>query len=414
MHAFAQLLDSLIYTRSRNAKLKLIGDYLRATPDPDRGWAMAALTGDLDLPAVKPAVIRALIEERVDPVLFRMSRDYVGDTAETIALALARRPTTRRPASRCRVSAVVDTLNSLSRSDAPAALAAMLDRLDAEERFALLKMATGALADRRLGAARQDRARAGVRGRCRCGRGGVARASPRPMPTLFDWVEGRGDAADRRRRAGVPPVHARAPARGAARRPRGLCRRMEMGRHPRAARPCRRARPGSTAARATTSPAASPTSRARSRTPGVLDGELMVKGEFQGGAEEGGGAASFNALQQRLGRKVVSAKMLADYPAFVRLYDILFDGAEDLRAAALDRAARSGSRRSPPARSRPFRRQRADRRRGFRRARGDPRRRARRGDRGRDAQAPRFAITSPGAAPACGTNGSAIRSPPIA
>jgi DNA ligase-1 len=67
-------------------------------------------------------------------------------------------------------------------------------------------------------------------------------------------------------------------------------------------------------------------------TPGVLDGELMVKGSFQGGAlDEGGGAASFNALQQRLGRKIVSAKMLADYPAFVRLYDILFDGPEDLR-----------------------------------------------------------------------------------
>ncbi|MDB5681570.1 MAG: ATP-dependent ligase, partial [Sphingomonas bacterium] len=67
-------------------------------------------------------------------------------------------------------------------------------------------------------------------------------------------------------------------------------------------------------------------------TPGVLDGELMVKGEFQGGVlEEGGGAASFNALQQRLGRKIVSGKMLTDYPAFVRLYDILFDGPEDLR-----------------------------------------------------------------------------------
>ena len=86
MHAFAALLDSLIYTRSRNAKLKLIADYLLATPDPDRGWALAALTGDLDLPGVKPAVIRALIESRVDPVLFRMSRDYVGDTAETVSL----------------------------------------------------------------------------------------------------------------------------------------------------------------------------------------------------------------------------------------------------------------------------------------------------------------------------------------
>jgi DNA ligase-1 len=60
---------------------------------------------------------------------------------------------------------------------------------------------------------------------------------------------------------------------------------------------------------------------------GVLDGELLVKGEAQGGL-----AASFNALQQRLGRKAVSARMLADYPAFVRLYDIMVEGREDVRA----------------------------------------------------------------------------------
>src|SRR3546814_8560995 len=86
MHAFAALLDSLVYTRPRNAKLRLIGDYLRSTPDPDRGWSLAALTGDLDFKAFKPALIRALIEDRVDPVLFRMSRDSVGDTAGTVEL----------------------------------------------------------------------------------------------------------------------------------------------------------------------------------------------------------------------------------------------------------------------------------------------------------------------------------------
>src|SRR4029453_14126897 len=86
MRDFSQLLDSLVYTRSRNAKLKLIGDYLKATPDPDRGYAMAALTGELNLPAVKPAAIRAIVEERVDPTLFYMSWDYVGDLAETVAL----------------------------------------------------------------------------------------------------------------------------------------------------------------------------------------------------------------------------------------------------------------------------------------------------------------------------------------
>jgi DNA ligase-1 len=64
----------------------------------------------------------------------------------------------------------------------------------------------------------------------------------------------------------------------------------------------------------------------------VLDGELLVRGSDQGVADvHGGAAASFNALQQRLGRKNVSQKMLGSYPAFVRLYDILFEGDDDRR-----------------------------------------------------------------------------------
>jgi DNA ligase-1 len=67
-------------------------------------------------------------------------------------------------------------------------------------------------------------------------------------------------------------------------------------------------------------------------TRGVLDGELLVRGSDQGVADvHGGAAASFNALQQRLGRKSISQKMLRAYPAFVRLYDVLFRGEEDLR-----------------------------------------------------------------------------------
>ena len=86
MRAFARLIDGLVYTRSRNAKVALIADYLRVTPDPDRGWALAALTDAIDLAAVKSATIRAMAETRVDPVLVAMSRAYVGDTAETVAL----------------------------------------------------------------------------------------------------------------------------------------------------------------------------------------------------------------------------------------------------------------------------------------------------------------------------------------
>jgi DNA ligase-1 len=330
MHAFAALLDSLIYTRSRNAKLKLIGDYLRATPDPDRGWAIAALTGDLDLPGVKPALIRALIEERVDPVLFRMSRDYVGDTAETVAL-LWPTPDVLPDPEPLSVSNVVDRLMHLSRSDAPAVLAAMLDRCDAEERFALLKMATGSL---RIGVS------------ARLAKTALAQAFgievdaveevwhglAAPYPTLFAWAEGRGEQ----------PTPADVPVF----RPFMLAHPLEELRvdlHDYAAewkwdgiRVQIVHVAGATRLYSRTGDDVTgsfPDVAAAFGTPGVVDGELMVKGEFQGGMlEDGGGAASFNALQQRLGRKAVSTKMLADYPAFVRLYDILFDGDEDLRA----------------------------------------------------------------------------------
>ena len=331
MHAFAALLDRLIYTRSRNAKLKLIGDYLKATPDPDRGWAIAALTGDLDLPAIKPALIRALIEARVDPVLYRMSRDYVGDSAETVALLW---PGSLEGAGEdLSLGDVVDRLMQLSRSDAPAALAAMLDRLDAEERFALLKMATGAM---RIGVS------------ARLAKTALAQAfdlnvdaveevwhgiDP-PYAALFDWAEGTGSQ----------PTPADVPVF----RPFMLAHPLEDatvdlaeyvaewkwdGIRVQLVHVAGETRLYSRAGDDVTG--SFPDVAAAFATPGVLDGELLVKGEHQGGSlEEGGGAASFNALQQRLGRKKVSGKMLEDYPAFVRLYDILFDGSEDLRDLA--------------------------------------------------------------------------------
>ena len=324
MHAFAALLDSLIYTRGRNAKLKLVADYLRVTPDPDRGWAMAALTEDLDLPGVKPALIRALIEERVDPVLFRMSREYVGDTAETVAL-LWPAPTVPPDPTPLSVADAVDQLRHLSRADAPAELARLLDRLDAEERFALLKMATGAL---RIGVSARlaKQALADAFGL------DVERVeelwhglSP-PYAPLFAWIEGRAPEPT----VDDVPVF----------RPFMLAHGLEDARVDLADYAAEwkwdgiRVQivhvAGQTRLYSRTGDDVTgsfPDVAGAFATPGVVDGELMVKGEFQGGE-----AASFNALQQRLGRKTVSAKMLADYPAFVRLYDILVDGSEDVRA----------------------------------------------------------------------------------
>ena len=145
MRAFSQLLDDLVYTRSRNTKLQLIGDYLRNTPDPDRGIALAALTGCLDIPAVKHAAVRGLAEERVDPVLLHMSRDYVGDMAETVAVLWPKplgEPAEVDDAT-INISAAVERLRSTSRLDAPQVLASMLDHLDSSGRFALLKLAEG-------------------------------------------------------------------------------------------------------------------------------------------------------------------------------------------------------------------------------------------------------------------------------
>src|ERR1700752_4407477 len=86
MNRFAHLLDRLAFEHARNAKLRLMTDYFCVKPDPGGGWALAALTGSLSFAHAKPGLIRALIMERIDPVLFGWSYDYVGDLAETVAL----------------------------------------------------------------------------------------------------------------------------------------------------------------------------------------------------------------------------------------------------------------------------------------------------------------------------------------
>jgi DNA ligase 1 len=326
MRAFSQLLDDLVYTRSRNTKLRLIGDYLKETPDPDRGITLAALTGTLDIPAVKPAAIRALAEARIDPVLLYMSRDYVGDMAETVSLLW---PTPEGELCEIddgsvRISDVVDRLRLASKADAPAELERMLDHLDASGRFALLKLATGAL-------------RVGIS--ARLAKQALANAFELdveqveevwhglrpPYAELFDWGEGRGPQPTAKDVPVFRPfmlAHSLDDARvslddyAAEWKWDGIrIQLVHAG--------------GDTRLYSRTGDdisASFPDIAGAFAIPAVLDGELLVRGEAQGGA-----AGSFNALQQRLGRKNVSAKMRGDYPAFVRLYDILFDGEEDLR-----------------------------------------------------------------------------------
>ncbi len=327
MKRFAALIDRLIYTRSRNSKLALIVDYLRHTPDPDRGWAIAALTESLDFPAVKAGTVRALLATRVDEELFRMSRHFVGDTAETAALLWPDAPGAKDDPS---VSQAVDALASASRSDAPAIVAGLLDRLDADGRYALLKLALGGM-------------RVGVS--ARLAKQAFAQAFDVPVDDveelwhaiappyapLFAWGEGRAERPDLADVAFFRPFMLAHPLEeesvdladyAAEWKWDGI--RVQIVRGGSETRIYSRGGEEISGA--------FPELVTAFDQDAVIDGELLVRGDAQGGPENQGGAASFNALQQRLGRKTVSKKMLADYPAFVRVYDLLGADGEDLRA----------------------------------------------------------------------------------
>ena len=283
-------------------------------------------------------------------MLLYMSRDYVGDMAETVAL-LWPKPPDEPPEiddATIRITDAIERLRSATRLDAPRALASMLDHLDASGRFALLKLATGAL-------------RVGIS--ARLAKQALADAFGLEVEAVEEVWHGLTPAVRRAVRLGRGPrraADARATCRCSARscspirsrRPRSrstIMRPSGNGTGSASSSSMPAARRGSTAAPATTFRGSFPDVAEAFRTPGVLDGELLVRGSDQGVADvHGGAAASFNALQQRLGRKNVSQKMLGAYPAFVRLYDILFDGDEDLRELAVGASGGSGSKPSPP------------------------------------------------------------------
>src|SRR5271156_4963341 len=147
MNRFAELLDRLAYEPGRNNKLRLISAYFRKVGDPDRGYALAALTGALSFKHAKPGLIRDLIAERTDPVLFALSYDYVGDLSETVALMWPKPSPSPQGGGELELSltAVIETLSTLGKAELPARLARWLDTLDETGRWALIKLVTGGL-----------------------------------------------------------------------------------------------------------------------------------------------------------------------------------------------------------------------------------------------------------------------------
>ncbi|MFA9201362.1 MAG: cisplatin damage response ATP-dependent DNA ligase, partial [Cypionkella sp.] len=296
------------------------------TPDPDRGWALAALTDGLDFPAVKSSTIRNLLMERVDPVLWTLSRDFVGDTAETASLLWPAPDVHPNPPS---VSETVELLAAMNRRSVYSERPRRLDRLDASGRYALLKLATGAM---RIGIS----SRLAKVAFAQAFDVGIEEVEEHwhglapPYAPLFDWAAHGHAAPDT---ASLPTF-----------RPFMLAHPLEDTVVDLADYAAEWKWDGIRVQLVRMGGATRLYSRGGDDISGtfpelldvlpmdaVLDGELLVRGSHQGGEE--GGAASFNALQQRLGRKAVSKAMLADYPAFVRLYDVLILEGRDLRPA---------------------------------------------------------------------------------
>ncbi len=401
MNRFAALLDRLAFEAGRNAKLALITDYLRTTPDPERGYAIAAMTGALSFSEAKPAAIRKLISERTDPVLFALSYDYVGDLSETVALmwpdptflspspsggglefnhstqnphpelvegsVIFKHRASTPPFDRLRVrprerlvaicdslplqseveagegqghnqpplhlSDVAATLSTISRRELPAQLAIWLDGLDATGRWALLKLITGGL---RVGvSARLAKTAIAMLGAHSADDiEEVWHGMVPPYVALLAWAEGRGER---------PVMDDQAPFR------------PPMLAHPIEDRDFETLDPKDFAAEwkwdgirvqaAAGMKDGEPITRLFTRTGDEISGGFPDLAETLTGlaganiAFDGellvmidGAVQSFNALQQRLNRKQVSARMLADHPAHLRIYDVLAADGEDLRA----------------------------------------------------------------------------------
>ena len=331
MRPFARLLDRLSFEPGRNGKLRLMADFFRAVPDPERGYALAALTDSLSFANAKPALIHALAAERTDPVLFQMSYHFVGDLSETVALIW---PASPGDGPGPLLSDVVATLAATGKLALPRQIERWLDDLDETGRWALLKLITGAL-------------RVGVS--ARLAKTAVAMLGPHapddveeiwhglapPYPGLFAWAEGTGErpttvdptpfrtpmlahALDEAELSGLKPDDFSAEWKWDGIRVQAVAGRDSEDRN--AARLYSRS--GENVSRAFPDLMDSLLAGAFGTT--ALDGELLVVKE--------GRVEPFASLQQRLNRKTVSGKTIAAYPIHLRAYDLLVVDGEDVRA----------------------------------------------------------------------------------
>ena len=322
MKRFAQLLELLALTPSRTRKLAALTQYFREVPDPDRGFALAVLTGALTFRNVKPALLKDIVLAEVDPTLFAMSYDYVGDLGETIALIW---PHHGQQSDLPSLTDLIELFNTTSKAELPKLIAALLTQAGINERWAVVKLATGAL---RIGVSARlaKTALAEMSGTDLQEIEEVWHGLKVPYLDLFAWLDGKAERPDVDQSTRFHPLMLSNPVDAEKDLGRfdpkdfsaewkwdGIRVQLVLG----DGTVSLFSRTGDDIANAF------PDIVENVQGVAVLDGELLVGRDFEPG--------SFNDLQQRLNKKVASAKHLRDSPAFIRVYDILFDGREDVR-----------------------------------------------------------------------------------
>jgi len=331
MEAFANLLERLLLTPSRNGKLALMQGYFADQPDPERGWALAVLTGELDLPGVKAGLIRRLVESKVDHELFRLSYDYVGDLAETVSLIW---PSSHGANYIPPLLEIVAELSEATKAQGERLIEGWLNALDARGRWALLKLVTGGL---RIGvSARLAKTAAARFGSVEINEiEEIWHGLEPPYESLFAWLEGKADKPKPDIAAPFRPVMLAHPL--VAKKDRDNPDAID----PDLIKPDTYAAEWKYDGIRVQAVSERGIRRIYTRTgddishtfPDVLaamdfdaalDGELLVRAP-------NGGVAPFNELQQRLNRKTVTKRQMEARPAFIRAYDLLVEGEEDLR-----------------------------------------------------------------------------------
>ena len=323
MRAFAALMETLVLTPSRNRKLEALTQYFASTPDPDRGYALAILTGAMSFKNVKPAVLRDVVTAEVDPYLFGLSYDYVGDLGETVALIWPHHGEQQDLPS---LTELIELFNTTSKSELPRLIASLLTRAAINERWALVKLATGAL---RIGvnARLAKTALAAMSGKDLQELEEIWHGVEVPYTELFAWLDDKGERPDIDHASRFHPLMLSNPIDeakdlavlnpadfSAEWKWDGIRVQLIMAR-------------GSVSLFSRTGDdiaGAFPDLVDNVFGEAVLDGELLVGRDME--------PALFNDLQQRLNRKVATPKLMDEFPAFIRVYDILFDGSDDVRA----------------------------------------------------------------------------------